>query len=108
MYQEGDFRLEGFFEGRPISVWEMRNPTIMMTFCDKIFDYNFNTAIRSACEKIKPIDKNDLYIDMAINKWAPEVKESLPSFRGRLLQDNGIPHPHTLKCIDAFDKLFLF
>ena len=75
LHEDKDYRLEGFFEGRAISVWEMRNPTLLNTFCDKIFEYNFNEAIRTACEKIEPINREKLYIDMAINTWAPEVKE---------------------------------
>ena len=27
-FQDNEYRIEGFFEGRPISIWEMRNPYI--------------------------------------------------------------------------------
>lgn len=108
LHEDADYRLEGFFEGRAISVWEMRNPTIMMNFCDKIFDYNFNPAIRAACEKVEAINPDKLYIDFAINEWAPQVKEQFPSWRGKLLQDNGKPHPESLRTIDTFERTFLF
>ena len=45
---------------------------------------------------------------MVIDKWAGHVKEQLPSWRGKLLQDNGIPHPYPLKVLDKVDRLFLF
>lgn len=47
----------------------------MEKFCDAIFEYNFNPVLREAVQKVKPIDKSSLYIDMAINTWAVEVKE---------------------------------
>jgi len=62
--------LEGFFEGRPISIWEMRNPLLMEKFADTIFEYNFNPVLREACQKINAIDEKSLYIDLIINKWA--------------------------------------
>ena len=45
---------------------------------------------------------------MMINEWAPAVKEQFPSWRGRLLQDNGIPHPKSLHSIDAVDRHIFF
>lgn len=47
-------------------------------------------------------------MDSAILKWAPRLKERLPSMRGKLLQDNGIPHPKSLEAIDMVDRTFLF
>jgi hypothetical protein len=55
-----------------------------------------------------PLDVNNLSIDTAINEWGPKVKERLPSMRGKLLQDNGIPHPDKLEVIDLLDRTFLF
>ena len=55
-----------------------------------------------------PLDKNNLFSDVIINQWAPQIKDSLPSFRGKLLQDNGVPHPDLLRVIDAVDRHFLF
>jgi thiamine kinase-like enzyme len=55
-----------------------------------------------------PLDVNNLSIDTAINEWGPKVKDRLPSMRGKLLQDNGIPHPDKLEVIDLLDRTFLF
>ena len=29
LHANDKYRIEGFFDGRPISIWEMRNPVIM-------------------------------------------------------------------------------
>ena len=47
-----------------------------------------------------PLNSNELGIDKAINEWGPNVREKLPSIRGRLLQDHGIPHPDILDMVD--------
>jgi len=42
-FQNDKFRIEEFFEGRPITLWEMRNPMIFGNFAGKICDFNFNS-----------------------------------------------------------------
>lgn len=108
LFQCPDFRLEAFLEGRPLSIWEMRNPVFMDAFVDKIFNFNFNETLQTELAKILPLDRENLFADVAANKWGPEVKERFPSMRGKLLQDNGIPHPDQLRAIDAIDRNFLF
>ena len=40
------FRIEGFIEGRPLTIWEMRNPIIMEETVKAIYDFhNNNRAI---------------------------------------------------------------
>lgn len=56
LYRGEGWRLESFFEGRPISIWEMRNPYIMCKIADIFFAYNFNKRAREAAEKIQPCD----------------------------------------------------
>jgi len=29
IYGSSSFRIEGFFEGRPLTIWELRNPVVM-------------------------------------------------------------------------------
>lgn len=41
-FQNNKFRIEEFFEGRPLTLWEMRNPMIFENFARKICDFNFN------------------------------------------------------------------
>jgi hypothetical protein len=41
LFQDDKYRVEGFFEGRPITIWEMRNPTIYRAYAEMICHYNF-------------------------------------------------------------------
>lgn len=43
-FQDKEYRIEGFFEGRPITIWEMRNPKIYLKYAEMIADYNFNES----------------------------------------------------------------
>lgn len=43
-FMNTEYRIEGFFEGRPISIWEMRNPAIYMEYSNFICDYNFSSV----------------------------------------------------------------
>lgn len=63
LYQGDGYRMESFFEGRPLTIWEMRNPYFLLKFADIIFQYNFNTKMHEAAQKVVPQDKNSLYID---------------------------------------------
>lgn len=108
LFAGDNWRLERFFEGRPISIWEMRNPFLMNRVADLLFNFNWNQKVREEAAKIIPMNKDNLYIDMFIDDWAPSVKEQFPSMRSRLLQDNGIPHPESLKAIDTVDRHLFF
>ena len=44
-FQNKEYRVEGFFEGRPISIWEMRNPLIYKKYADMICDFNFDKKL---------------------------------------------------------------
>ena len=41
-YQNDTYRIESFFEGRPLSIWEMRNPLIQENYAKLMVDYNFS------------------------------------------------------------------
>lgn len=61
-FMNNDYRIEGFFEGRPISIWEMRNPLIYLDYARFICDYNFNTVAQKRIMEFKQMDENDLFI----------------------------------------------
>ncbi len=86
----------------------MRNPVLLEIIAKKFYEFNNNETLQKCFSEIIPKDPNNLSVDIAIFKWGPELKERLPSIRGRLLQDNGIPHPEILKTVDAIDRNFLF
>jgi len=45
-YQNNTYRIESFFEGRPLSIWEMRNPMIGRKYAELMVDYNFSPVAR--------------------------------------------------------------
>ena len=99
------YRIEEFKEGRPLSIWEMTNKTMIGYVMRSLCDFNFN---RDAREKMPKMDASKLVLDQCIDEWCPAVKARLPKIRGRLLTDNGIPHPRLLEGIDALDRAYLF
>ena len=48
-FQNDEYRIESFFEGRPLTIWELRNPTVMRLLAKATFDFNFN---QDAVDKI--------------------------------------------------------
>jgi len=56
-FQDDEFRIESFFDGRPITIWEMRNPVLQAAYAKAIFDFNFNADAREQIQAIKPLDK---------------------------------------------------
>ena len=41
-YYSEQYRIEQFFEGRSLTIWEVRNPRIMQMVANAIFEFNFN------------------------------------------------------------------
>lgn len=50
----------------------------------------------------------NLVIDRAFKNWGKVQFDRLPSIRGKLLQDNGVPHMQHLWHIDTIARVFLF
>ena len=55
-----NFRIEEFFDGRPLTIWEMRNPCIMTSFINKIHEWHSNKELSASMQALKPLDVNDL------------------------------------------------
>jgi len=85
IFSNETYRIEEFINGRPMSIWEMKNPFLMKTIVGKIFKINFNQHLRQSVEQILPCNPNKLAIDIAIEEWGPKVRDKLPSLRGQLL-----------------------
>lgn len=41
-FQNTEYRIEEFFEGRPLTIWEMRNPMVAAKVAKMLCDFNFN------------------------------------------------------------------
>ena len=47
-FQNEDYRIENFVEGRPLTIWEMRNPVIMQKVVERIFDMHTKSGVAGA------------------------------------------------------------
>ena len=55
-YQDDRYRIEEFFEGRPLTLWEMRNPVVAQSFAKKICDFNFSPKAQKDVNEVEPLD----------------------------------------------------
>ena len=65
-FQNLTYRIEGYFDGRPITIWEMRNPLIFTRVAEMIVDYNFDPLANQRIQEINPKDKKNLFIHQVI------------------------------------------
>lgn len=76
-YQDEQIRIEEFFEGRPLTIWEMRNPMVAATYARKVCDLNFSKRARDMVLEFEPLDPNNLFIHQVIKEWAPNLKNKI-------------------------------
>ena len=82
MYIQNDvFRIEEFFEGRPLTLWEMRNPMIFQEFSHIICDFNFNPKALEDVAKIEKLDPQNLFIHQVINVWGPNLEAKIGTIK---------------------------
>lgn len=70
-----EYRIESFYQGRPMTIWEMRNPTIIKHAIEMICDYNFDKNIRDKIMNIYPINQKNLQINTILNSWGNQLLE---------------------------------
>lgn len=61
-FQNKEYRIEQFFHGRPLSIWEMRNPMIYLKYAETICEYNFSDQVTRTISEISPMDPKNLFI----------------------------------------------
>lgn len=107
-HQDEFFRIEEFFEGRPLSLWEMRNPIIAKRYADKICDFNFNPLAQKYVKEIEPLDEENLFIHQVINEWGPNLVAKIDKLKA-MLKEAGTPaHLENLKKAELLQETFLF
>ena len=48
VFQNSEYRIESFFDGRPLTIWELRNPVIMDRYVQAIFDMHTKSGVAEA------------------------------------------------------------
>lgn len=75
LYQDKETRIESFFEGRPLTIWELRNPKLSEMIMQKVCD--FHHACRDTAQQIRPLNRERLALDVAIQDWGTAAKTKL-------------------------------
>ena len=107
-FQNSEYRIEGFFEGRPLTIWEMRNPTVMKLLARLTFDFNFNQDAITKIKGFKPINPDKLGLDTAIDEWAHQVRDRIPKIVEKLKGKTDEGSTYILAICEAMQKDVLF
>ena len=99
------YRIEGFFDGRPITIWEMRNPMIYTKYAEMMVDYNFSPVAIQRIQEINPKDKNNLFIHQVIKIWGPQLQAQISQMKQKLSQEG---QTKNLQIVEMVHKTFLF
>ena len=84
IYGCSDYRIESFFEGRPLTIWELRNPVVMEETVKSLFAMHNNQRLIDSIEEIIPKQPSRLGIDVAIEEWGPAVITKIAKIRSKL------------------------
>ena len=104
-FQNFVYRIEGFFEGRPLTIWEMRNKTIYRKYANMICDYNFSPEAHELVNKYDKMDPNKLFFHQVLNQWAPSLESKIDAI-AKALTDAG--QTANLRILMDLKSKFLF
>jgi hypothetical protein len=83
-FQNEKYRIEGFFEGRPITIWEMRNPVVFNNYSEIICRFNFSKATNDRIQALLPNHQDNLFVLKVIKEWGPALEAKLPKMKSQL------------------------
>ena len=82
--QNDKYRVEGFFEGRPITLWEMRNPSIFCKYSELICQFHFSKLAQTYVSKVMPLEPNNLFIHQVIREQGSKLKCNIGAIKQAL------------------------
>eukprot|EP00347_Sterkiella_histriomuscorum_P014696 403359899 len=100
-YQCPEYRIEGFFLSRALTIFEMRNDLFLDAYAEKICDFNYNHEAREKIKKYIPME--NLSATLWMTTWVEDVKKRIP-----ILREKQRSHPEVLEILDEFEKTFFF
>lgn len=107
-FQNSKYRIEEFFEGRPLTLWEMRNPLIFERFARNICDFNFNSLAQKGVNKVEELDPSNLFIHQVIKQWGPNLENKIDTIKTKLRESGTPEHLEYLEKTELLEKTFLF
>ena len=87
VFQNNDYRIEHFFDGRPLTIWEMRDPAIMKLAAKALFEFHHKSGIAEKVQAVSPLDRNNLAIDHIIDEWGSASLARIVKIRAKLDPD---------------------
>jgi hypothetical protein len=88
-YYNNEYRIEEFFEGRPMSIFEMRNSIFLKKIAETICDYHENVELKNEMEKM--VMKDEVYfVKTALYDWGKKVKARLPKLKENLKDSSNL------------------
>ena len=106
VYSSDDYRIEHFIQGRPLSIWEMRNPVIMRSVVSALYEMHTKSGLSSALERVYPISESKLGVEVAIEEWGPACVDRMARIRAKLnLEEAG--HQKIGAMLDLLEQTYL-
>ena len=106
IFQNSEYRIECFFQGRPLTIWELRNPVIVESYVKAIYGMHTKSGVSEAIEAIKPRATTKMGVEIAIEDWGPAVISKIAALRQKLNpEDEG--HRSILTSLDCVSETFL-
>jgi hypothetical protein len=87
-FMNSEYRIESFYPGRPITIWEMRNQNIYTKFAEIICEYNFSENVVEAIKEFNPINPRNLFIHNILSNWGPQLLNNGDLMR-KALEESG-------------------
>lgn len=85
-FMNNEYRIESFFNGRPISIWEMKNKTIFRTCARTLCDFNFDKIVTQRINEIVPADPTKLSCISNLENWGNKLKANAEALRKTLTE----------------------
>ena len=101
-YQDEHYRLEGFFKGKALTVWELANPYFNAACAELIYKFHHEAGIADSVAHLAPLNKQRLGIDIAIDEWGPKSIERIPRMREQV-NNSSLSEEDKLKILHALD-----
>ena len=80
-HETPEYRLESFIDGRPLTIWELRNPIIASKAVKAIFDMHTKSGVAEAMQKVRPLEESKLGVEIAIDEWGPATEKRIKAIR---------------------------
>ena len=109
IYQDSTYRIEHFFDGRPVTIWELRNPFIAKKIIQAIVNFQYKSGVMEVIKDRVPFDREKVGVDLGIDEWAPAAQERITKIRQLIdKQEDKTAFSTILETVDQIEKLCLF